>query len=77
MKRRAFIQNLSIGAAGLYANKFYSSFVDSKSLGVQLYTVRDAVSKNLEGALEQLAGLGYKSIELFGYNGTFFWKVCK
>ena len=74
MKRRAFIQNLSIGAAGLYANKFYTKFVDSKSLAVQLYTIREAVSKNLEGALEQLAGLGYKSIELFGYNGTFFGK---
>ena len=46
-----------------------------KSLNVQLYTVRDAVSKNLEGTLERLAGLGYKNIELYGYNGTFFGKT--
>jgi hypothetical protein len=45
-----------------------------KTLNVQLYTVRDAVSKNLEGTLERLAGLGYKNIELYGYNGTFFGK---
>ena len=74
MKRRNFIQNMSMGAAALYANKLFTGFGDSKSLAVQLYTVREAVAKNLEGALEQLAGLGYKSIELYGYNGTFFGK---
>jgi sugar phosphate isomerase/epimerase len=75
MKRRNFIQNISMGAATLYANKLFTGFADSKSLAVQLYTVREAVAKNLEGALEQLAGLGYKSIELYGYNGTFFGKT--
>jgi sugar phosphate isomerase/epimerase len=74
MKRRNFIQNMSMGAAALYANKLFTGFDDRKSLAVQLYTVREAVAKNLEGALEQLAGLGYKSIELYGYNGTFFGK---
>jgi len=74
MKRRNFIQNVSMGAAALYANKLFTGFAGSKSLAVQLYTVREAVAKNLEGALEQLAGLGYKSIELYGYNGTFFGK---
>ena len=74
MKRRNFLQNMSMGAAAVYANKLFTGIGDSKTLAVQLYTVRDAVGKNLEGALEQLAGLGYKSIELFGYNGTFFGK---
>lgn len=72
MKRRNFIQNMSMGAAALYANKLFSGPGDSKPLAVQLYTVREAVAKNLESALEQLAGLGYKNIELYGYNGTFF-----
>ena len=75
MKRRNFIQNISMGAAALYTNKIFTGRGDSKSLAVQLYTVREAVAKNLEGALEQLAGLGYKSIELYGYNGTFFGKT--
>jgi len=64
-----------MGAAALYANKLFTGLGDSKSLAVQLYTVREAVAKNLEAALEQLAGLGYKNIELFGYNGTFFGKT--
>lgn len=75
MKRRHFLQSLSMGAAGLYANKLFANQVKNKSLNVQLYTIRDAVSKNLEGALERLAGLGYKNIELYGYNGTFFGKT--
>ena len=75
MKRRHFIQNLSLGAAGLYMSPLLADQFKKKSLNVQLYTVRDAVSKNLEGTLERLAGLGYKNIELFGYNGTFFGKT--
>jgi sugar phosphate isomerase/epimerase len=75
MKRRHFIHNLSLGAAGLYMNKLFAGQIKKKALNVQLYTVRDAVSKNLEGTLERLAGLGYKNIELYGYNGTFFGKT--
>ena len=75
MKRRHFIQNLSLGAAGLYMSPLLADQFKKKSLNVQLYTVRDAVSKNLEGTLERLAGLGYKNIELYGYNGTFFGKT--
>ena len=75
MKRRHFIQNLSFGAASLYMSPLLADQFKKKSLNVQLYTVRDAVSKNLEGTLERLAGLGYKNIELYGYNGTFFGKT--
>ena len=75
MKRRNFMQHMSMGVAALYANKLFAGPGDTKSLAVQLYTVREAVAKNLEGALEQLAGLGYKNIELYGYNGTFFGKT--
>ncbi len=76
MKRRVFLQGLSLGVAGLYADQIFAGdFAKKKApLGVQLYTVRDAVSKNLEGTLERLAGMGFKNLEIFGYNGTFFGK---
>ena len=74
MKRRHFLQSVTLGAAGLYTNQLFADFSKKKSLGVQLYSVRDAVSKNLEGALEKLASLGFDNIELFVYNGTFFGK---
>ena len=76
MKRRHFIQTVSLGAAGLYANNLFASQVKKKApLGVQLYTIRAALAKDLEGSLEKLAGLGYKNLEIFGYNGAFFGKT--
>jgi hypothetical protein len=72
MKRRVFIKNVSLGVSGLYANQNIRTRISQGSMGVQLYSVRDAVSKNLEGALTQLAALGFKNLEIYGYNGTFF-----
>ena len=45
MKRRNFMQNMSMAAAALYANKLLAGLGDTKSLAVQLYTVREAVAK--------------------------------
>jgi sugar phosphate isomerase/epimerase len=75
MKRRQFLQNLSFGAAALYANKLFPIAGETKTLAVQLYTVRESVGKGLESTLEKLAALGYKNLEIYGYNGTFFGKT--
>jgi sugar phosphate isomerase/epimerase len=74
MKRRHFLQSISVGVAGLYTNNLYADFGKKKSLGLQLYTVRNAVAKDLEGTLERLAGMGFNNLEIYGYNGTFFGK---
>ena len=36
-------------------------------ISVQLYTVRDAASKDFPGTLKKVAAIGYKSVELAGY----------
>ncbi|WP_341840679.1 sugar phosphate isomerase/epimerase [Chitinophaga caseinilytica] len=74
MQRRNFIKSLAIGAAGLSTSSLWASPSASKKLGIQLYTVRDAVAKDLPGTLERLAKLGYNKLEIYGYNGTFFGK---
>jgi sugar phosphate isomerase/epimerase len=38
----------------------------NRPIGIQLYTVRDAVAKDLPGTLEQLAAIGYREVELAG-----------
>jgi len=48
-----------------------------RGLAVQLYTVRQSISKDLEKTLEQLASLGFTELELYGYNGTFFGKTAQ
>jgi sugar phosphate isomerase/epimerase len=37
-----------------------------RPIGLQLYTVKDAVAKDLPGTLKQLAAIGYREVELFG-----------
>ncbi|MFC5410336.1 sugar phosphate isomerase/epimerase family protein [Larkinella bovis] len=48
-----------------------------KTIGLQLYTLRDDIQKQgIEAILPQVASLGYKEVENFGYNGgKFFGKT--
>lgn len=47
-----------------------------KNVGLQLYTLRSELSKDLEGTLKKAAQIGYKEVETFGYgNGKFFGKT--
>lgn len=40
-----------------------------KKLGVQLYTVRDALKADFDGTLRKVAAIGYKEVEFAGYMG--------
>lgn len=73
MQRKDFITLSSLGLLGLYSCGI-SSVSRKKPLAIQFYTIRDAVSDNLEKALEKLAALGFTELEIYGYNGTFFGK---
>ena len=47
-------------------------------IGLQLYTIRDAINADLEGSLKKVADLGYKTVELAGYaDGKFYGKQPK
>ncbi len=75
MKRSIFLKSLGLGVAGIYANNLFAkNNLYLGPLGVQLYTVREAVAKDLAGSIAHLAELGYKNLEIFGYNGSFFGK---
>ncbi len=39
----------------------------SSTLSLQLYTVRDALSADVRGTLERVAGLGLRQVELYGF----------
>jgi sugar phosphate isomerase/epimerase len=75
MQRKDFIKLSSLGFLGLYSCGISNFKSNKKTLAIQLYTVRDAVSENLEKALEKLANLGFTQLEIYGYNGTFFGKT--
>lgn len=70
--RRQFLQQASLATTGLL---FYKKdwFPNNKTIGLQLYTLRDQVSKDLKSTIARIAQIGYKNVETFGYsNGKYF-----
>ena len=75
MKRSHFLKTIAAGAAGLYTTRLFANGATQKYMAMQLFSVREAVAKDLEGTLKQLAALGYNELEIYGYNGSFFGKI--
>ncbi|MDE3211738.1 MAG: sugar phosphate isomerase/epimerase [Bacteroidota bacterium] len=74
ISRRSFVKNSSLALAGVALT---ASLVGFKSpadiLGVQLYSVRDAMKKDPAGTLKKIAAMGYRYVEHAGYdNGKFY-----
>jgi sugar phosphate isomerase/epimerase len=83
--RRNFLRVSAAGALGVLALSKSgfgspmlsraSNSVDLKSFGVglQLYTIRDAMNKDVPGSLKMISDMGYKNLELASYaNGKFY-----
>jgi sugar phosphate isomerase/epimerase len=72
--RRQFIKSGAALTLGLTMNANLSSLADQRSgkipIGFQLYTARGEFSRNVPDTLKQIAGLGYKAVEFWGYAGT-------
>jgi sugar phosphate isomerase/epimerase len=67
--RRSFIRTASItSAAVLVAPRLFA--YDHKYIGLQLYTVRDAMATDPAGTLAKVAGVGYNSVEGATYTGS-------
>jgi sugar phosphate isomerase/epimerase len=66
MDRRTFIGGLAVAAL---ETRFTSAAAEHQipSIGVQLYTVRDALQRDFEGTLARVAQIGYKEVEFAGY----------
>ena len=70
--RRTFLKQASLASAGLMFVK-NTPFASQPLIGLQLWTVRRQIAKDPEGTLAKVAGIGYNSVELIGYeNGKFF-----
>lgn len=69
MKRRSFIQQTTLAtAAGLVLPSLMScATAKERAIGIQLYTLKDIILKDVKGTLQQVANIGYKELELYGY----------
>ena len=68
--RRKFIKNTALVAAGaalLPKGSLFASPKKIERLGVQLYSVRDAMGKDPKGSLQKIADMGYQHVEHANY----------
>ncbi|GAC1418986.1 MAG: sugar phosphate isomerase/epimerase [Flavisolibacter sp.] len=68
--RRSFIQSSSIVAAGLMISPSRMVNRSNRTIGLQLYTVRDDMQKDPSGTLARVAQIGYNSVEGATYTGS-------
>jgi sugar phosphate isomerase/epimerase len=74
LSRRAFLErgSLALAVMSLSAARAAAAQTGSvtgplgRPIGLQLYTVREAVEKNLPGTLRSIANIGYREVELAG-----------
>lgn len=66
--RRGFLQHVS-SLAVLGALVAPPAFAKSRyRMGLQLYTIRDPLAKDPAGTLKQVAALGYRNLETYGFD---------
>lgn len=72
MKRRSFLCSSAAASLALApSTRLLAALAKDNSyranIGIQLYTLRDALAKDPAGTLKQVAEAGYKQVELFGF----------
>jgi sugar phosphate isomerase/epimerase len=65
--RRNFIKQTGIAAAGAILIPSFA-FKSSKKVGIQLYSLRDELPKDVKGVIKKVAQAGYKEVETYGYS---------
>ncbi len=69
LSRRAFVKSASLLSAGVLAAPALLAKAKT-DIGVQLYTVREAMEKDPAGTLARVAQLGYTTVEGATYTGS-------
>jgi sugar phosphate isomerase/epimerase len=69
--RRSFLKTSALLSAGLLVAPQLFAY-DKKYIGLQLYTVRDHMAKDVAGTLAKVAQIGYNSVEASYGDGKFY-----
>jgi sugar phosphate isomerase/epimerase len=78
ISRRTFMQALAVGATSatlLVRPAFAAEKASKYKLGLQLFTIRDALKRDLAGTLKQVSAIGYQDTETYGFDpvqGTYY-----
>ena len=73
MNRRDFLRTTAVGTAVAAVPGFVSTSLFAspygKPVGLQLYTLRDQLEKDVAGTIAQVAKIGYKDVEIYSLYG--------
>ncbi|MBO0952384.1 sugar phosphate isomerase/epimerase family protein [Fibrella forsythiae] len=76
MSRADFLKTSALALSLPLLTRFDAQAKPIKNVGLQLYTLRNELSKDPDSTLKRVAEIGYKEVETFGYNdGKFFGKT--
>jgi sugar phosphate isomerase/epimerase len=71
--RREFLRVSAAGTLGAIVLSQYSCGKRIPGIGLQLYTIRDAMAADVTGSLKKVSEIGYKYLELAGYADSKFY----
>lgn len=76
--RRDFLKQAGLfsAAAIISPSALKASVKDNFKLGLQLFTIRDAMAKDLRGAFKRIVEFGYQEVETYGFNygsNKYYW----
>jgi len=66
--RRTFLTQAGLASAALMVAPKLLSAMDKLTPGIQLYSLRDQLPKDVKGVIAKVAKAGYKEVETFGYS---------
>jgi sugar phosphate isomerase/epimerase len=68
--RRTFLAQAGLISAAAFIKPNLLSAAPSRIAGLQLYSLRDQLPKDVKSVIPKVAQAGYKEVETFGYNKT-------
>ncbi|MFD2145995.1 hypothetical protein [Mucilaginibacter antarcticus] len=66
--RRSFLKQAGLLSAGVMVAPHLLSAKPIKNIGLQLYSLRDIIGKDVSGTIAKVAAAGYKEVEPYGYS---------
>jgi sugar phosphate isomerase/epimerase len=76
ISRRDFLQTAAATSATILTlSSFTKADPTNFKMGLQLFTIRDALARDLKGTLKQVSSLGYQDSETYGFDaaqGTYY-----
>jgi sugar phosphate isomerase/epimerase len=70
--RRTFVKQAGLLTSAIWLRPLLPADKKKYKLGLQLYSIRDAIAKDVKDALRKIGGFGYEEVETYGFNKRYW-----